>query len=49
MDMLESNGVIGPADGSKPRAVLMSSMDAVSGSGDIGYEQSSGENVSADE
>lgn len=49
MDMLESNGVIGPAVGSKARAVLMSSMDAASASGDIGYEQSSGENVSADE
>jgi S-DNA-T family DNA segregation ATPase FtsK/SpoIIIE len=48
MDMLEGNGVIGPADGSKPRAVLMSSLDTVM-PGDSSYEQNNGENVSADE
>ncbi|MDQ5944499.1 MAG: segregation ATPase FtsK/SpoIIIE, family [Patescibacteria group bacterium] len=48
MDMLEDNGVIGPADGAKPRAILMSSIDS-GPSTDGGFQESSGENVSADE
>ncbi len=48
MDMLEENGVIGPADGAKPRAILMSSIDAGSTS-DSGFQEDLGENVSADE
>lgn len=48
MDMLEENGVIGPADGAKPRAILMSSLDTGS-SADVGFQDGSGENVSADE
>lgn len=35
MDILEENGVIGPADGAKPRAVLISSLDT-SGAGEAG-------------
>ncbi len=48
MDMLEENGVIGPADGAKPRAVLMSSIDT-GPAADSGFQENSGENVSADE
>lgn len=47
MDMLEENGVIGAAEGSKPRAILMSSVG--SSSADIGFQEDAGENVSADE
>ena len=33
---MEENGVIGPADGSRPREVLVSSMDDVFGDGGEG-------------
>ncbi len=33
MDMLEEQGVVGPADGAKPREVLISSVDELSGGG----------------
>ena len=36
LDLLEANGVIGPADGSKPREVLIGSMQG--GDGGLGYE-----------
>lgn len=35
MDMMEEQGIIGPADGSRPRDVLVSSMDEISGSQDV--------------
>ena len=31
IDLLEDRGVIGPADGSRPREVLISSMDELNG------------------
>lgn len=51
MDQLEENGVIGPADGAKPREVLMSSIDTGSTEGsDPGLGMAtSGERVSEDE
>lgn len=45
MDLLEENGVVGPADGAKPRAVLMSSVDM--GGGESGAEPT-GEDASLD-
>ena len=35
IDVLEERGVIGPADGARPREVLISSIDESSDSGDI--------------
>ncbi len=46
MDLLEENGVVGPADGAKPRAILISSVEM--GAGEAAAD-SSGEQVSADE
>ena len=34
MEEMEEQGVIGPADGSRPREVLITSLDALSGGGD---------------
>ncbi len=48
MDMLEENGVIGPADGAKPRQVLLSSLEAAPADSD-GSGQISGGTVSDDE
>ncbi len=46
MDILEENGVIGPADGAKPRAVLISSLD---GGSSAGGDYQAGAEVSDDE
>lgn len=46
MDLLEDNGVVGPADGAKPRAILVSSMEM--GAGEA-VATSSGEDVNTDE
>lgn len=35
MEMMEEQGIIGPADGSRPREVLVSSMDSVFNSGSV--------------
>lgn len=50
LDLLEERGIIGPADGARPRDVLVSSMEQVRGltGGDLG-EDFPGEDVSFDE
>lgn len=50
MDILEENGVVGPADGAKKRAVLISSLDGESPTDSgAGSEYSAGAEVSDDE
>jgi DNA segregation ATPase FtsK/SpoIIIE-like protein len=39
MDLLEENGVIGPADGSKPREILLVDNDRVGSDRDLGDNQ----------
>jgi S-DNA-T family DNA segregation ATPase FtsK/SpoIIIE len=34
IDILEQKGVVGPANGSKPREILVSSVDELTGGGD---------------